>query len=135
MILGIGIDTVAISRFKDYQTYDTTFLEKLFSSQEIAYCLSKANPAQHFASRFATREAFFKAHQAMLFVLGAQHPATLVTINKHIQVVHNERGLPSIEADWASLLPAGIAAPRAHVSMTHAGEYATAMVIFERISD
>lgn len=132
MILGIGLDTVAISRFNDYHTHDTAFLKKLFSAQEIAYCLSKASPAQHFASRFATREAFFKAHQAMLARLNLQHPATLITINKHIQVVHNERGLPSIQADWPALLPAGILAPGAHVSMTHSGEYATAIVILEQ---
>lgn len=132
MILGIGIDSVAINRFNEYEKHDIVFLKKLFSAQEIAYCLSKHNPAQHFASRFATREAFFKAHQAMLFLLKAQHPATLITINKHIQVVHNERGLPSIDAQWQSLLPEGITPPRAHVSMTHAGEYATATVILEQ---
>lgn len=132
MILGIGIDTIAISRFDEYHTHDHAFLEKLFSKQEIAYCLSQPNPAQHFASRFATREAFFKAHQAMLATLNAQHPATLITINKHIQVIHNERGLPSIDANWQSLLPGEIPAPRAHISMTHAGEYATAVVILEQ---
>lgn len=132
MILGVGIDNVIISRFDNYHTHERTFLEKLFSTQEIAYCLSQPNPAQHFASRFATREAFFKAHQAMLAQLNMQHPATLITINKHIQVIHNERGLPSINADWHHLLPVEASAPRAHVSITHTGECATAIVIIEQ---
>lgn len=133
MILGIGIDSVDISRFDEYHTHDHAFLEKLFSPQEIAYCLNQSKPAQHFASRFAAREAFFKAHQAMLFRLDQQHPATLLTVAKHIQVIHNERGLPLLDADWHALLPESIPAPKAHISITHASKFATALVILEQL--
>lgn len=132
MILGIGIDSVDISRFDEYHTHDHAFLEKLFSPQEIAYCLSQPKPAQHFASRFAAREAFFKAHQAMLFTLGQQHPATLLTIVKHLQITHNASGLPLLDADWHTLLPKDIPAPIAHISITHTSKSATAFVILER---
>lgn len=132
MILGIGIDSVDISRFDEYHTHDHTFLEKLFSPQEIAYCLSQPKPAQHFASRFAAREAFFKAHQAMLFTLGQQHPATLLTVVKHLQITHNERGLPLLDIDWHALLSEGVSAPKAHISLTHTSKVATAFVILEQ---
>lgn len=129
MIVGIGIDTINIDRFAAYQHKEQEALLKLFSKQEIAYCLSKPNPATHFASHFATREAFFKAHQALLAHHNEQHPATLLTINKHIELLHAGRGLPYIKADWQALIPAHIQPPQINVSITHTHEVATAIVV------
>ncbi len=61
-ISGIGIDIEDISRFRDLPyTANPRFYEKIFSEEEIKYCLSKAEPAQHFAVRFCAKEAFVKA--------------------------------------------------------------------------
>lgn len=62
MILGIGVDMVEIGRIKaSLERFGTSFSEKLFTDHEIAYCSSKGHPAQHYAARFAAKEAFSKA--------------------------------------------------------------------------
>ena len=62
MIRGIGVDTIEISRIqKNIESLGTHFLEKVFTESEIAYCSAKANSAQHFAARFAAKEAVSKA--------------------------------------------------------------------------
>ena len=59
--LSIGVDIEEVERF---QNKDETFLTRIFSEQEITYCSSKSNPAQHFAARFCAKEAAFKALSA-----------------------------------------------------------------------
>ncbi|MFZ4619807.1 MAG: holo-ACP synthase [Bacteroidota bacterium] len=62
MITGIGIDIIEISRIEEsIGTYGDAFLNKLFTANEIAYCKAKPFPTQHFAARFAAKEAFSKA--------------------------------------------------------------------------
>ncbi len=62
MISGIGIDIIDISRIEhSIAQYGDTFLSKLFTDNEIQYCKSKQFPTQHFAARFAAKEAFSKA--------------------------------------------------------------------------
>ena len=62
MILGIGVDTVEVNRFSEWHTYSKKKLLRIFSDEEIEYCLSNPNKsAERFAARFAAREAFFKA--------------------------------------------------------------------------
>ncbi|MBN1309635.1 MAG: holo-ACP synthase [Chitinispirillaceae bacterium] len=59
---GIGIDVVEIERIdKMIEKYGSHFLEKVFTSNEIAYCTQKAHPALHFAGRWSAKEAFYKA--------------------------------------------------------------------------
>ena len=60
--MNIGIDIEEISRFtkikyKEHQN----FYEKIFSLNEINYCLQKADPYPHFAVRFCAKEAAIKA--------------------------------------------------------------------------
>lgn len=131
MILGIGIDSVNIERFNQYHEHSQEMLLKIFSQAEIDYCLSKPQPAVHFAARFATREAFFKAYQGMLHYYQKDHPASLLTINKHIEVMHNGNGLPLVKADWSLLLPSGINEPSIHLSITHTHEVATTIIVLE----
>ncbi len=62
MILGIGIDIVEINRIQDsIERLGDKFLNKIFTKKEIEYCLSRANKYQHFAVRFAAKEAVYKA--------------------------------------------------------------------------
>lgn len=133
MILGIGIDSVNIERFNQYHEHSSEMLEKIFSQKEIAYCLAKPHPAAHFAARFATREAFFKAYQGMLHYYKKSHSANLLTINKNIEVIHNGNGLPLVKADWSLLLPTDVVVPQVHLSITHTDEVATAMVLLEAV--
>jgi len=60
--LKIGVDIEETKRFLD-NTYDNrkTFYEKIFTKNEIKYCLSKVNSHLHFAVRFCAKEAAIKA--------------------------------------------------------------------------
>jgi holo-[acyl-carrier protein] synthase len=61
-IIGIGADIESISRFKA-KPFDQNrdFYKKIFSPNEIKYCLGKGEPYQHFAVRFCAKEALIKA--------------------------------------------------------------------------
>ena len=62
MIHGIGVDIIEIDRIQQsINDYGDVFLTKLFTPAEINYCTSKPFPTQHFAARFAAKEAFSKA--------------------------------------------------------------------------
>lgn len=56
----IGIDIVEVKRIARL-VKDKNFLARVFSPKEIEYCRNKKNFAQHFAVRFATKEAVWKA--------------------------------------------------------------------------
>ena len=59
---GIGVDIVDIEQFKKIP-YDSkpNFYRKIFSNSEIKYCLKFKNPYEHFAGKFAIKEAIKKA--------------------------------------------------------------------------
>ena len=61
-ILGVGIDIVNIRRFKE-KKYENNkkFYEKIFVKSEIDYCLKFKNCEQHFAGKFAIKEAVKKS--------------------------------------------------------------------------
>jgi holo-[acyl-carrier protein] synthase len=58
--MNIGIDIEEVNRFEKY-VKDKERLERLFSKDEIDYCLSKKYPAQSLAARFCAKEAVWKA--------------------------------------------------------------------------
>ncbi len=60
-IVGIGVDVVEIERVRTLLERRSTFRHRVFTPHEIAYCESKATPAECFAARWAAREAARKA--------------------------------------------------------------------------
>lgn len=62
MILGTGIDIIEIDRLqKALDRWGEDFLTHIFNEEEIAYAKDKKFPAQHYAARFAAKEAVYKA--------------------------------------------------------------------------
>lgn len=61
MAMNIGIDIVDIKRIKIIIKKRKSFISKIFTEKERAYCAGKKNPYPHYASRFAAKEAFLKA--------------------------------------------------------------------------
>jgi len=62
MVKGIGVDIIEIARVRQsIETLGDRFLDKVFTSREREYCSSKQNSFQHFAARFAAKEAVSKA--------------------------------------------------------------------------
>lgn len=63
MRIKCGIDIIEVSRIKEsIEQTNGKFLERVYTKSEIEYCESKNNTKyQHYAARFAAKEAFFKA--------------------------------------------------------------------------
>ncbi|MFZ2863187.1 MAG: 4'-phosphopantetheinyl transferase superfamily protein, partial [Ignavibacteriaceae bacterium] len=62
MIIGIGIDIIEIDRIKEsVNKFGGAFLNKIYTQNELDYCLAKFNKYQHLAARFAAKEAIYKA--------------------------------------------------------------------------
>jgi len=60
-IVGLGVDICEIARMERALARHPTMRERVFTPSEIAYCDSKARPAESYAGRFAAREATIKA--------------------------------------------------------------------------
>jgi len=114
MIKGIGVDIIEVERVEKLGLRSPRFLERIFSPGEIAYCSKKANKFQHFAARFAAKEAFFKA-------LGRRIPW------KEVELVNLTSGKPTLKLKGKGRQ----VFKRAHVSVAHLTEYAVAVVILE----
>ena len=64
IIKGIGVDVVDVRRMKKtLAEQGNAFKKKVFTEQEVEYCIAKKNPHEHFAARFAAKEAVGKAMQ------------------------------------------------------------------------
>jgi len=130
MISGIGVDTVDVCRFNQWCEYSYTRLSRIFSTQEIDYCLSShALSAQRFAVRFAAREAFFKALSSAY----PDHTVPFLTVCRKSRII-KENGRPIFIFDWSCIhqLLYDKIFPTVHVSLTHTQTSATVFVIIER---
>ena len=60
-LAGIGVDIIEIARVERALKRTPRMAQRLFTDEERAYCERTARPAQHYAGRFAAREAVLKA--------------------------------------------------------------------------
>ena len=123
-ILGIGIDLVDLVEFKAIlKRRGSRFLARAFTAGEIRYCRARKDPAPHFAARFAAKEAAFKA-------LGTGWGKGVDWREVEVVSVWGER--PRLELRGEFARRAGRAGVnRGHVSLTHSGAYASAVVLLE----
>ena len=63
-VVGIGVDLVDVERVHRLLSRRSTFTERVFTSDEIAYCSRQASPAECYTARWAAREACRKALEA-----------------------------------------------------------------------
>lgn len=63
MVKGIGVDIVETARMDKLLSPDSgqRFLQRVYTQSEIEYCKKRARFIEHFAARFAAKEAVFKA--------------------------------------------------------------------------
>ena len=60
--LGIGIDIIDVNQFREKEySENIEFYQKIFSPNEIQYCLKFNDPYPHFAGKFALKEAVIKS--------------------------------------------------------------------------
>ena|SRR3989344_1196380 len=55
---GVGSD---IQKIDEFVSIEDNFIKRVYSNLEADYCRRKSKPAQHFAARFAAKEAVIKA--------------------------------------------------------------------------
>ena len=114
--LGIGIDIVAVERFKDVDLYtDTRFLERTFTPREVAESMDGVNSASSLAGRFALKESVIKALP--------KTPLTLLDLNR-IEVRKGSDGSPEVHRVGGTEIEYDI-----YSSLAHDDEYAVASVI------
>jgi holo-[acyl-carrier protein] synthase len=125
MIVAIGIDIIEVARIRKTLVRTPRFSERVFTSAERAYCDSRgAAAAQHYAARFAAKEAALKALQT----------GWRGGIGWHdVEVAAHESGAPYLIFNGeAKRLLENSGATAAHLSMSHTTEHAIAQVVLER---
>ncbi|GMU18927.1 MAG: hypothetical protein AMXMBFR12_01190 [Candidatus Babeliales bacterium] len=123
MIVGIGIDSIEIARFAQWYTYSQKQLLRVFSHEEIAYCLLvTAKSAERFAVRFAAREALFKAYSAWQ----PDHKIPFLKFCKAV-TISKKNDIPFVTID-AQIITANYTIL---ISLTHTTTTATAFAILE----
>ena len=125
MIVGTGIDIVEVFRMRDaINKWGDNFLTKVFTNKEIRYSNSKRFAPQHFAARFAAKEAVVKA-----FGVARKYPLNWTDI----EIFNNEEGKPVILfSNDALKLKKRKKVNEVVVSMSHSKNYAVANVILLR---
>ena len=115
MIIGTGIDIIEIERIKvSIEKFGDNFIKHIFTDAEIAYVKKYKNPAQHYAARFAAKEAVYKA-------LGNSKISW-----KDIAIYNDKDGRPfcrvlKLKSKY-----------KIHISLSHSRHYAAASAIVEK---
>ena len=120
MKIKCGTDIIEIERIKEsIESLGEKFLKKVFTQKEIQYCESKkAQKYQHYAARFAAKEAIFKAISESLpdkFALGWYD----------YEVLNDEAGRPSVKIKGFDLSNI----EDIDLSISHCKQYAVATVV------
>ena len=122
MIVGIGLDISEIPRIEAaLERYGEQFERKVFTAEEIAYSRRfRYRVAEHFAARFAAKEAFSKA------------VGTGVRMGfrwREVGVTRRPGGPPRIELTGSMLERYGHLTM--HLTLSHSGPLAIAVVVLE----
>ena len=114
-----GTDIIEVYRIKEsIERMGDNFLNKIYTEKEIEYCNSKNNMKyQHFAARFAAKEAIFKAISNML---KDKYEITW----KDVEILNDENGRP-----YVHFLNNNYNIKQIDISISHLKEYVIANCI------
>jgi len=113
----VGVDIEEVARFRREVNSSRTFLTSVFTAREMAYCMSKADPAMHFAGIFAAKESAIKALNK--FRVGRLTVADF-------EVAHGRNGEPKVRYGGNGIL---IRTAQIEVSISHTAEKAVAVAL------
>ena len=121
MKITCGTDIIEVNRIQEsIENLGENFINKIYTPLEIEYCNSKKQMKyQHFAARFAAKEAIFKAISE---TLENKYEITWTDV----QIVNNEQGKPQVEflnKKFCTNIE------QIDISLSHLKEYATATCI------
>ena len=124
MITGIGVDMIEVDRVAKKIGKESGFREMVFSKKEIEYCESKAKKFEHYAARFAAKEAFLKA-------IGTGW-RTGIAFNE-IETTGDDVGKPEMVllGETAKSVVTAIGNLKIFVSLSHLINIASAVVVVE----
>ncbi|WP_333819725.1 holo-ACP synthase [Ohtaekwangia sp.] len=124
MIVGTGIDIIEVERVEERVSRNNGFTEKVFAAAEIAFCEGKKNKAEHYAVRFAAKEAFLKATGKGLLAGHDLNEIEVVAddLGKPGIILHGNFREQAVLNNWNKI----------HVSLSHVKEMACAVVIIEQ---
>lgn len=116
MKIACGIDIIEISRIeKAIERQGNKFLCTIYTEKEIQYCEShKANKFQHYAARFAAKEAIYKALSEIMPKDELKWTA--------FEITNDENGKPKVNIKFEKIIDIDI-------SISHCKEYAIANVV------
>ena len=120
MEIKTGTDIIEISRIKkSIEDTDGKFIERVFTPKEIEYCEKKnTQKYQHYAARFAAKEAVFKAISCKL--------ENKVEISwQDIEILNDNTGRPYVKILNSNLNNI----TNIDISLSHCKEYAIANVV------
>ena len=117
MNIKCGIDIIEISRIKEnIDNLGNKFLNRIYSQKEIEYCESKGKQKyQHYAARFAAKEATFKAFSNKL--------DNNIWNWKDYEIINDKNGKPFLNIDKSKFDIQDI-----DISLSHCKDYAIANV-------
>ncbi|QDU08121.1 Holo-[acyl-carrier-protein] synthase [Gimesia aquarii] len=122
MIVGLGTDIIEISRIGQMiERHGDTFLNRVFTEVENEYCGSKKNKEQHYAGRWAAKEAVMKT-LGTGFIKGIGW--------KEIEVINLKSGKPTIVISGGVERQAEeMGVDEILITISHSREFATATAI------
>ncbi|MEE6185760.1 Holo-[acyl-carrier-protein] synthase [Mycovorax composti] len=123
MISGIGLDVIEVDRVREKIEKEQGFRELVFNEEEIAYCEPKTHKYEHYAARFAAKEAFFKA-------LGTGWANG--TAYNEILILGDDAGKPEIALKGTTAVTLeNLDLSKVKVSLSHLKNIAAAVVVIE----
>ena len=123
MIFGIGTDLIEVARVAEKMEKKAGFKELVFSADEIIYCEARTYKYEHYAARFAAKEAFLKA-----IGTGWRNG----TAFNEIEIYNDEEGKPEIRFHGLTAKTiAELKLGKIFVSLSHLKTMACAMIIIE----
>ena len=120
MKIKCGTDIIEIDRIKDsVDNIGDSFVNRVYTENEIKYCESKKKQKyQHYAARFAAKEAVFKAISTLL-----QDKYSICW--KDIEVLNDSQGKPIVNLSGVNSKNI----EQIDLSISHCKSYATANVV------
>src|SRR5258705_13041356 len=126
MIVSIGIDIIEVARIREVLLRTPRFGERVFTSAERAYCERRgAAAAQHYAARFAAKEAALKALQT-----GWRGGISC----QDVEIASRDSGAPYLVFHGpVQRLFMSSGATAAHLSISHTSEHPIPQVVLEKV--
>jgi len=124
VIFGIGTDIIEVKRVEKMVAKGRQYLETIFTEKEMDYCEAKARRSEHYAARYAAKEAILKA-------LGTGWRGGLAYSD--IEITNEELGKPQVFVRGeVKVFFDHHQIQQTSISLSHTKEIAIAFIVLEK---